>query len=140
MRKTTKPEKEHLPMRGTRMSYNGCLLGNLIVTCLNCGKVDHSRVPGFATGGHTREFLKPDSPGTYLQGVTSMNDPSPSIHTSTEPPQGLPSPPRSLSPHAEPCPPAPALSLLPGAPKETLSHCLPLYQRPPWASVVQAGR
>lgn len=23
--KTTKPEKQHLPMRGTRMSYSGCL-------------------------------------------------------------------------------------------------------------------
>lgn len=85
------------------MSYSGCL-------CLNCGKVDHSHVPGFATGGHTHEFLKPDSPRTYLQGVASMNDSSPSTHTSTELPQGLPSPPRSLSSHAKPCPPAPSLS------------------------------
>lgn len=61
VRKTPNPEKQHLPMRGTRMSYSGCLLANLVVTCLNCGKVDHSHVPGFAIGGHTHEYLKPVS-------------------------------------------------------------------------------
>lgn len=35
-----------------------------------------------------------------------MNDPSPSIHTSTEPLRGLSSPRGPISPCTEPCPPA----------------------------------
>lgn len=69
-----------------------------------------------------------------------MNDPSPSIHTSTEPPSGsLQSPEVPISPcRAVPTCPFCVSSTM--SPQGTPSHCLPLYQRPPWASVVQACR